>query len=132
LKELINSMLAVGSGPEKILELASVCGQEVLEFTQSCIDGLSKLEFRNYIDWYLRLAAVELARKHLLFLKKRIWDPLVNRANDASRPLTKLDFRILCTASQENLNHLQRWKATGTKVRFYRDDTEAGSHRFLP
>jgi len=68
LKELINSLFAVCAGPEKILELASVCGQELIEFTNTFIDGLIELEFKDYIDWYLRLAALELARKHLLFL----------------------------------------------------------------
>lgn len=129
LKGFVDWLLALGRGPEQILELASACGKEFLDFTQTGIDALSQLSFKDCIDWYLRLAAIELARQHLLFLKKVFWNKFVKKARKVGKHLGP-DFRILCKKSPENIDHLPRWRAMRTKVRFYKKNTDSGSHRF--
>ena len=127
LKYLIDTILAVASGPEQMLNLANACSAEVLEFTNTIIKNAQELSVIDWFDWYLRVSGgIELSRRALRFLKKHVFHSLITREN---RPIVK-DFRILCKNSQENIDHLPLWKAMGTKVRFYKEDADAGSHRF--
>jgi len=76
LKYLVDCLLSLGLGPEQILELAKVCGQQAVEFANTHMDDLRELNFWTCLDWYIRIAGgVERARKHIIFLKNKIWEP---------------------------------------------------------
>lgn len=130
LKVFIDWLLSLGIGPEQILELANVCGQEAIEFAQGCIDALSDLSVKECLELYVIIGSGhELARKHIQYLQKKIWGPFIEFVGRV-RHKGSANFRILCKSSPENIAHLPKWKAMRTKVRFYREDTETGSHRF--
>jgi hypothetical protein len=58
LKYLVDCLLSLGLGPEQIM------------------DDLRELNFWTCLDWYIRIAGgVERARKHIIFLKNKIWEP---------------------------------------------------------
>ncbi len=130
LKHFIDWLLSLGIGAEQILELANECSTEALEFAREHIEALSALTTKDCLDWYIRIAGgYELSKKHIQYLKKKIWKPFEDKVHNSKKKFVN-DFRILCKASQENKNYLHRWQAMKTKVRFYKDDADAGSHRF--
>lgn len=129
LKHLISFFVALADGREKILNLSQCYGVESLQYAQTNIADLINLNKPKCLDWLLLMSnQVDETQMCYEYLEQKLWDSFL-AWKELSRPITQ-DFQILCTGSEENKKHLPMWKAVETKVRFYGDDSEAGSHRF--
>ncbi len=130
LKHLISFFVALVGGEDKILELSKCYSKECLEYAQTNIKNLIKLDKVKCLDWLLVMSGdVDETRMCYNYLKKELWQSFQNRW-EQNRAITH-NFQILCKKNiPDNQKHLPMWKAMETEVRFYQDDTEAGSHRF--
>lgn len=135
IKIAINWGFSVGRGEQEILGMAAAYGREVLEFAQTVMDGLLRLDFETWVEFYMKIVLadriIQLTENRIIsFMEtlRKMWPPPRDR-DERGQP--GVDGRFLCTGNRENKDFLAKWKSNGMQVRFYEEAEDAGFHRLF-
>ena len=133
LKHFMSALIALAGGEESIRRFSASfpSSRGVSTYAEDFMDELKALDKVKCLDWLLAMGRHPIyspESEYYESLQNEIWDRFVSWKKQARRITT--NFQILCKGSKENRSYLSHWHAVGTMVKFYPEDTDAGSHRF--